>query len=218
VQPETLSTRATAPKRRRRGELRGVLIEAARDAFVELGYHGASLRHIAARANTTQAMLYRHFPTKAKLFEESVFNPFAEFVGELVGRSRADVLQELGTADVIARFTRELYEFTATHRGLMLALIAADAHGDEDLIEVRSAFRRTIEQVLDEVKAAAQTRGWSDIDFDVAAPVSMATIISSALLDDWLFPPGPHHPGTERILGELARYEVRAITGQPLER
>jgi AcrR family transcriptional regulator len=107
------------------------LIEAARDVFVERGYHGASLRQIAIRANATQADLYRHFPSKAKLFEESVFRPFAEFLDQLISGWRAGSLDEISNEELIGGFTQDMYEFTRTHRGLMMALIAADAHGDE---------------------------------------------------------------------------------------
>src|SRR5262249_44529594 len=60
--PTPASPEGATRKRRRRGELRGELVAAARDVFVERGYHGASLRQIAIRANATQADLYRHFP------------------------------------------------------------------------------------------------------------------------------------------------------------
>lgn len=209
-------TPATSQKtnRRRRGELRAELVEAARDVFVERGYHGASLRQIAIRANATQADLYRHFPSKAKLFEESVFRPFEEFLSELISRWQAGALDELPDDELIGGFTRDMYEFTRTHRGLMLALIGADAHGDEELRDVKSAFREVVAQVATQVRADEGSRAWAeDMDVDVAPPLTIAMMISSALLDGWLFPPGADHPGTERVLDEMIRYEVRAITG-----
>jgi AcrR family transcriptional regulator len=197
-----------------------VLIEAAREMFVELGYHGASLRQIAIRANTTKAMLYHHFPSKAELFKESVFRPFAEFVAEFVAGWEATPVEKLSTPELVAGFTRALYEFTATHRGLMLALIAADAHGDDELADVKSSFRQTIANVVAQLKADRSARGWSEIDLDVVAPATMAMIISSALLEDWLFPIGPERPGKERFLRELAAYETRGVTvtGSPRRR
>jgi AcrR family transcriptional regulator len=198
--------------------MRGILIDAARDAFIELGYHGASLRQIALRAGTTQAILYRYFPSKAILFEASVLQPFDDFVSDLVENWRSASIERLSTEDLIGGFTRDLYHFTATHRGLMIALLAADAHGDEELAHVRDTFRHTLERVMSQVKADQDARGWSDIDSDIAAPVTMAMIISSALLDDWLFPSGAEHPTTERLLTELTRYEVRAITGKHIKR
>jgi len=69
----------------------------------------------------------------------------------------------------------------------MLALIAAEAHAnDGELASLRVAFGHTVAEVLGQVTAEAH---------------------------QWLFPPD-QHPGMRRLLGELTRYEVRAITGQ----
>ncbi len=204
-----------ARARRRTGEAREDVISAARTAFIELGYHGASLRQIALRAGTTQAMLYRYFPSKAELFVASVLRPFEEFVGELVTEWRTASLSSLSTPDLIAGFTRQLYDFTATHRGLMLALIAADAFDDDSLGDVRTSFTLVINNVVAQVMGEREARGWEDIDAEVAAPATMAMIIATALLHGWLFDGESTKPSRDRILTELTRYEVRAITGSP---
>ena len=48
---------------------RSEIIETAILAFAEVGYHGASLRDIAARAGLTHPGVLYHFPTKAALLE-----------------------------------------------------------------------------------------------------------------------------------------------------
>lgn len=202
---------ATTRPRRKPGEARRDVVEAAREAFIAAGYHGASLRQIAIRAGTTQAVLYRYFPSKADLFRESVLKPFETFVNALVDGWRASTTADLATPELIAGFTEELYDFTRSHRGLMLTLIAAEAH-DDNLGDVRAAFSDTIQRVVAQVLADREARGWTDIDAAVAAPLTMAMIIAAALLDEWLFP-AADRPDRERILTELTRYEIRAITG-----
>jgi AcrR family transcriptional regulator len=49
---------------------RAEIIRAARDAFVERGYAGASLRYIAERAGITHAALLHHFTGKEELLTE----------------------------------------------------------------------------------------------------------------------------------------------------
>ena len=49
-------------------ERRAAIIQAAEDVFTEQGYHGASIREIARRADVSSALLYWFFPSKAKLF------------------------------------------------------------------------------------------------------------------------------------------------------
>jgi AcrR family transcriptional regulator len=48
---------------------RAEIIQTAILAFAEVGYHGASLRDIAARADISHPGLLHHFPTKAALLE-----------------------------------------------------------------------------------------------------------------------------------------------------
>jgi AcrR family transcriptional regulator len=162
-------------------------------------------------------MLYRYFPSKAQLFEASVLRPFEEFLGDLVKDWRNASLSTLSTPELIAGFTRRLYDFTATHRGLMLALIAADAFDDDTLGDVRGSFTHTINNVVAQVMAEREARGWEDIDAEIAAPATIAMIIATALLDNWLFDRGTVNPSRDRILTELTRYEVRAITGLNVE-
>lgn len=210
----TIGADSTERRRRRKpGEVRQLLVGAAREAFVNVGYQGASLRQIALRAGTTQAVLYRYFPSKSQLFAEAVLRPFEDFVGHLVDDWRNTSVSELSTDDLIAGFTRSLYDFTARHRGLILALLAADAHGGDPMADTKTSFAQTIHAVVGRALDDAANRGWGDIDVEVAAPATMAMIISTALLDDWLFP-RRGRPSRERILHEMIRYEIRAITGE----
>ena len=207
-------TADSAPRRPRRrpGEAREALVVAARDAFVDIGYQGASLRQIAARAGTTQAVLYRYFPSKAELFEESVIGPFKAFVTALTEDWRATSISDMSTPDLIRGFTESLYDFTLTHRGLIIAMLAADAHGGDSTGDAKTSFAQTIGAVIRQALADAASRGWADIDVEVAVPLTMSLIISTALLDDWLFTRAKR-PGRRRILKEMVRYEIRAITG-----
>ncbi len=208
-EPESVQRRM----RRRPGEVRKLLVEVGREVFVEDGYQGASLRQIAIRADTTQAVLYRYFPSKSDLFEESILRPFEVFVSHLVADWRNSTVPALSTHDLISGFTRSLYDFAATHRGLIMTLLAADAHGEGSATETKISFVRTIADVVERALEDAATRGWADIDVEVAVPVTMAMIIATAVLTDWIFPATPR-PNRERILAELTRYEIRAITGQ----
>lgn len=60
--PDQPGTDGTPERRSSAGA--DTLVAAAVDAFVEHGYHGTSVRDIAARANMTVAALYYHFPAK----------------------------------------------------------------------------------------------------------------------------------------------------------
>ena len=46
---------------------RSQILAAALDVFAELGFHGARTRDVAERAGVSEALLFRHFPTKEDL-------------------------------------------------------------------------------------------------------------------------------------------------------
>lgn len=46
------------------------IIEAARPLFAERGFHGTSIREIARAADVSEALIYKHFPSKEALYEE----------------------------------------------------------------------------------------------------------------------------------------------------
>jgi AcrR family transcriptional regulator len=54
---------------------RQMILDAARDVFLEGGLNGARLRDIADRVGITEAYLYRHFDSKADLYEAAVHLP-----------------------------------------------------------------------------------------------------------------------------------------------
>ncbi len=61
-----MAARATRPERTE--QIRGELLAAALDVFVESGYHGATLDQIALAAGYTKGVVYSRFESKADLF------------------------------------------------------------------------------------------------------------------------------------------------------
>jgi AcrR family transcriptional regulator len=65
-----------------------VILEAARSAFAEGGYHETSLDVVAERAGVSKALIYEHFDSKRELFVAML----EMHVGELIERISAAVL------------------------------------------------------------------------------------------------------------------------------
>lgn len=57
-------TRVTGEERKRS------IIKAARPLFARKGFHGTSIREIATAADISEALIYKHFPSKEALYEE----------------------------------------------------------------------------------------------------------------------------------------------------
>jgi len=101
---------------------RQMIVDAARDVFVESGLNGARLRDIAERVGITEAYLYRHFDSKADLYEAAVLEPirravegFTERVEALVGNPAVQGCPPEQTAptglDVVRRVNELMLEF-----------------------------------------------------------------------------------------------------------
>jgi AcrR family transcriptional regulator len=71
---------------RERVEIRQLILDAARDLFVELGYEGVSMRKVAQRIDYSPTAIYLHFADKEALFHELCgrdFGSLAARFGEL---------------------------------------------------------------------------------------------------------------------------------------
>ena len=205
----------SAPATRRRpGQAREELLAAAQEVFTEDGYSGASLRQIAQRADTTQAMLYRHFSSKAALFEASVLEPFSRFVTELNQQWSGANDSALPNDRLIESFTTQVYDFASTHRRMMLTLISAAAFDDEALGDLPAQFAVIINRVVAQTAAQRADRGWDAIDTEVAVPVALAMMISTTLLERWFFAADETRPSRERIVTELVEWGKKR-TGSP---
>jgi AcrR family transcriptional regulator len=59
-------------------EKRALIVQAATELFLELGYDRASLARVADSAGVSKATLFKQFPTKAALFDAIVIDSWAE--------------------------------------------------------------------------------------------------------------------------------------------
>lgn len=159
--PRPPRTRMAGPERRR------AILAAAREAFARHGYHGAGTAMIAAAAGCSEAVLYRHFPSKRDLLAAVLE---AE-VGERVETGRAiapppGVEPSSALPRVLAARLRD--EDMATSARLILMTI-----GNADELEIGPAVRAAFERVRAPLRAAiesGQASGWvrDDVDPELA--------------------------------------------------
>lgn len=67
-----------------RSQRRAQLLDAARDVFVERGYHAAAMDEIAIRAGVSKPVLYQHFPSKLELYLALLDQSIDEFVDSVL--------------------------------------------------------------------------------------------------------------------------------------
>jgi AcrR family transcriptional regulator len=78
-------------------DTREAILAAARNAFAEKGYDGASIRGIATGAGVDPALVHHYFGTKEKLFLASVEAPFhpIDLISEAAAGDRAEIGERL---------------------------------------------------------------------------------------------------------------------------
>jgi AcrR family transcriptional regulator len=161
----------STPETDRRTELRealnrGLILDAAEEAFAERGYDGASLRDIAARAGFSSAALYLFFENKQDLYERMLLRRGDGLFEAMIAAARPEDtplgrLHEM--ADVAIAFYRQWPHFAR-----LVAMTQATMHGSplttwqaHPGAEVRSAFQRAMDfeaavvaegQRLDEIR------------------------------------------------------------------
>ena len=208
----------TAPVRQRRrpGEVRELLLEGARAVFTEKGYGGASTREIADQAEVSEALLFRHFKTKANLFNEAILAPFNGFMAEFVEAWESQ-RESPWTDETLTRlFIGQLYDVLSEHRDIALALIAASAHETEVLSDIPNGIN--LPAMLDKLAAIgaeeADRRGLEDVDIEVAARAIAGMVVALAVLGPWMFRPGRQRPSRDRIIDEVVAIALQGLTRQ----
>ncbi|HTK66083.1 MAG TPA: helix-turn-helix domain-containing protein [Pseudonocardia sp.] len=214
---------AVPPKRRRRrssAAVRELITGAARDLFAKRGYAATTTRDVALEAGVDEATIYRHFGSKAKLFETAVGEPYRRFMADYMGSWTEDTLGPKTGEEVVAEFAVGLYEALSANRDLILAYILAEkfeapelnlSGGGEGVVsrELRAMdewSRRTCERL-----------DFHDVDDPVTLRCSFAMVMGLVLHDELLFEQGAKHPSKARVLRELSTYMYRALATRRVE-
>lgn len=97
--PRPSRKRLSAEQRREK------ILAAALEVFAECGFEGGRLRQIATKAGITEPYLFRHFASKAELYEWAVLRPLLD----LVEKFEADLAAiKAGPPITVAGLVREL--------------------------------------------------------------------------------------------------------------
>ena len=113
--------------RRPRGAPRLLALEAARTLFARQDYRSTTTKEIAEAAGVAEHLLFRHFGSKAALFNEAVVVPFLEIVDDLSGRWESIVPGPGRPRRSVREFLGALYDLFVENRGLVMTLWGADA-------------------------------------------------------------------------------------------
>lgn len=150
-------------------ERRTLILDAARRVFSRYGYEGAKTLQIAREANVSEALVYRHFPSKLALYRGVLRQIFREQDENW----QALGLQEPGTAGLVqslkSYFSAVIIEPEGQMQiGFRMTLASLAGDGNFASLIYRRSQRRNLRRI---VAAHAEARAIGDI---VGEPIDIA--------------------------------------------
>lgn len=197
---------------RARGVVRELILNAARELFSERGYAGTATREIAARAQVSEVLLFRHFKSKAQLFEEAVFEPMDRFIREFqaLHLQRGDA--DPGSVHETKDFVTGLHQWLSRNRHLLMALITAENYQKD----VRASLKESL-ALKDYFKTAERYLERNESQYLVELPLgvrlSFATALAVVLFQDWLFADVRRSRGNQKFVDQLTLYMLGGLQG-----
>ena len=123
---------------------RASIIVAAIDEFASRGYKGASMDAIAARTNTTRALINYYFVSKEKLYLEVLERVYSE-IREAEGRLDLD---HLAPADAIRTIVEFTYNYYLEHEGFV-RLVVTENQAKGRHLKMSAAMRTLNRPIID---------------------------------------------------------------------
>lgn len=164
---------------------RAEILRAARTAFAQKGYDGASIRDIAQEAGLSLSALYYYFPSKQHALAELVITGF-EFYLTRAGR----VAEAAGEDPVesLSALIRHLIRYRAHNTQISSVILRETNRIDgEQLDEVRERQRESRRLFADRVEAGVASGAFSVDSTDLAVRAVLAICNS---LTQWYRPDG----------------------------
>lgn len=217
-----MAARGTAPPRTRRtpDEVRTLVLRAASDLFTTQGYHGTKTRQIAELASVAEPVIFRHFGSKAELFEASILAPFTAFANAWAASWRADPLASADEYAMTRTFVEGFHALASEHREVLRTLTAARAKGGDDALaqvaeRVVARLATLLTLIRDLLEEHAHARGWDSLDAPITVAIALGAILSVVVFDEWVFPADEARPTREREIEELTQMLLRGVAGRP---
>ncbi len=182
--------------------LRGALL-----AFVELGYHGSTVRDIAQRAGLSVPGVYHHWPSKQHLLVALMELAMEDLLGRATqARSEVD-----GPTERLSRLVECLVLFHTYRRDLAF-IGASEMRSIEEPDRTRIAGMRTHQQrmVDEEVEEGVRRRL-----FRTRRPrdASRAVVTMCVALPQWWSPDGPSTP--EQTAAQYVEFALDLVRQSP---
>lgn len=142
-------------------ERRQAIVEAVKAVFAEKGFHATTTRELAQAAGVSEALLYKHFPSKESLYS-AMLEACANGPGFLEFRRAMALEPSTSTLVLLVHFlvSHFVKGCSAEDRGVMEKLMARSLLEDGEFIRMAiRTFADTWVKKIDECLAAAREAG-----------------------------------------------------------
>jgi AcrR family transcriptional regulator len=198
---------ATKATRRRRGEPRRLLLDAATELFARQGFSNTTAREIADLAGVSEPLLFRHFGSKVGLFREALVVPFLALVDEFEGTWQLGALSTLDGEEASRRFLGDLFDRFQANRGIVLTLWGTEADTVPELVdsgvcdEITDGLRRLVDVSTGDAEPAT---GRMVSDRELSDRAAVAMVAGVALFGQSVFL-GRRAPSRDALVEELVQ-------------
>jgi AcrR family transcriptional regulator len=206
--------------RRSSAEIRRLLLDAARGLFEEQGYQATTTQQIVERARVDAPTLYRHFPSKADLFEAAALSSLKDCLDRRLEYWR---VTPRGVGDPEARmrhFIGGFFSEIEAHREsfrLLMASSSEDGLLGELARTISRQFREGLLALREVLVEESRAQGWSVASPDAVIGAATGMMVSMALFEDWVFPEGAC-PSREALIDELTMIMLHGVVYRPSSR
>jgi AcrR family transcriptional regulator len=197
----------TKATRRRRGEPRRLLLEAARELFAKQGFTNTTARDIAEHAGVSEPLLYRNFGSKVGLFREALVVPFLELVELFEGTWDLGVVSTLDGEEASRTFLGDLFDRFQENRGIVLTLWGAEAETVPELVEsgVADEITRGLRRLVDVSTGESGSRATRSVsDDELSSRTVVAMVAGVALFGQSVFL-GRRAPSRDALVDEMVQ-------------
>jgi AcrR family transcriptional regulator len=156
-----MSTTTPAGKRERtKAQNRAAIVDAARQAFSELGYGAVNVREIVRRTDLASGTFYNYFPDKESVFRELI----SDFTDGLRVRLRAIRSEARTPEDFVAGAYREFFAYMAAEPSLFF-LVRRNA-GAIVAVSEDPVLGTGVRDLAEDLAAAIERGDLPDVDPD----------------------------------------------------
>jgi AcrR family transcriptional regulator len=163
------SSQPSTRRRLRAADRRAQLLEVARRAFGNSGFHGVSMDDVAKEAGVTKPILYDHFPSKKELYLELLDADLSA----LHDAVKQALDSPTGNRDRIRRSFQAYFDFVDEQADGFRLLMQETVGAERDF---RQRVERTRDRILGEVADLIVRESRGQLDREGAETVALALI------------------------------------------